>query len=330
MVELSARLDYGVGNRRARFDVMNRKLRNVASVLALAALMAACASSEGVKVEIPSTGGIYKIGQPYQIEGTWYYPREQPNYDQTGVASWYGPTFYGGRTANGESFDADALTAAHRTLPMPSIVRVTNLENGKSLLVRVNDRGPFAKGRIIDLSEQAAKLLGFYQHGTARVRVTYVGPGDINGVPPSQTPTEIASAGPAAPTPDVATSTLASVPGAAVAPAVQVAQLPAPAPAAAIDPPGPPQPNGQVTEVPVPATTHLYIQAGAFSSYANADRLRDRLAAAGHWAISAVQSSGHLLYRVRLGPFDAVEDADAALDKLTGLGSNDAQIVVDR
>jgi len=308
---------------------MNRKLRNAASVMALAALTAACASSQGAKVEIPSGAGIYKIGQPYQIDGTWYYPREQPDYDQTGVASWYGPTFYGGRTANGETFDADALTAAHRTLPMPSIVRVTNLDNGKSLLVRVNDRGPFAKGRIIDLSEQAAKLLGYYQQGTARVRVTYVGPGEINGAPPTGAPETVASAGPAAPTPSVDTSALAAVPGAAVAPPVQVAQLPAPAPAAAAPVPAA-QPNGQVTEVPVPSETHLYVQAGAFGSYANASRLRDRLTAAGNWVISQVQLGGHQLYRVRLGPFDAVEDADAALAKLTGLGSNDAQIVVDR
>ena len=121
---------------------------------------------------------MYKVGNPYQIDGTWYYPREQPDYDETGVASWYGPNFYGQRTANGEVYNAGDLTAAHRTLPMPVNVRVTNLDNGKSMVLRVNDRGPYAKGRIIDVSEQAAKLLGFYGIGTARVRVTYRFPGD--------------------------------------------------------------------------------------------------------------------------------------------------------
>src|SRR5579871_6664795 len=103
-------------------------------------------------VTVPPNAGVYKIGQPYQIDNIWYYPSEQPDYDETGIASWYGPTFYGHRTANGEMYDGNQLTAAHRTLPMPVNVRVTNLDNGKSIIVRVNDRGPYARGRIIDLS----------------------------------------------------------------------------------------------------------------------------------------------------------------------------------
>jgi len=102
-------------------------------------------------VTVPRSAGVYKVGNPYQIDNVWYYPHEQPDYDETGIASWYGPTFYGKSTANGETYDGNALTAAHRTLPMPVNVRVTNLDNGKSIIVRVNDRGPYARGRIIDL-----------------------------------------------------------------------------------------------------------------------------------------------------------------------------------
>ncbi|MEE8505871.1 MAG: septal ring lytic transglycosylase RlpA family protein, partial [Kiloniellales bacterium] len=115
--------------------------------------------------------GAYKIGDPYQVNGVWYYPRADFNYQQTGIASWYGPGFHGKYTANGERYDQNALTAAHRTLPMPSMVRVTNLENGRSIKVRINDRGPFKNARIIDLSRRAADLLGFRKRGTAKVRV---------------------------------------------------------------------------------------------------------------------------------------------------------------
>jgi rare lipoprotein A len=125
---------------------------------------------------VPSgKGGIYKVGNPYTINGVLYVPREDPTYSETGIASWYGPQFHGARTANGEIFDMHLVSAAHRTLPMPSLVRVTNLENGRSMVVRMNDRGPFARGRIIDMSAKAAELLGFHQAGTARVRVDYVG-----------------------------------------------------------------------------------------------------------------------------------------------------------
>lgn len=117
------------------------------------------------------TPGQYKVGETYEIDGVQYTPREDYNYSETGIASWYGPGFEGKRTANGESFDPGELTAAHRTLPMPSLVRVTNLDNGKSVVVRVNDRGPFANNRIIDLSQRAAELLGFASQGTAKVRV---------------------------------------------------------------------------------------------------------------------------------------------------------------
>lgn len=116
-------------------------------------------------------GGTYKIGDPYKIAGVWYYPKEDPAYSEVGIASWYGRDFHGKRTANGETYNMNALTAAHKTLPMPSFVRVTNLENGRMITLRVNDRGPFAKGRIIDVSRRAAQMLGFEKQGVTRVRV---------------------------------------------------------------------------------------------------------------------------------------------------------------
>jgi rare lipoprotein A len=302
-------------------------------VTALAALAAGCATAppqhHAGGGSSSAGGGIYKVGEPYEIGDTWYYPREQPDYDETGIASWYGPTFYGKSTANGELFDGDGLTAAHRTLPMPVNVRVTNLENGKSLVLRVNDRGPYAKGRIIDVSRHAAELLGFLGQGTAKVRVTYLGRADMpNGQPPpSNTPVAIAKALPPVPAGTIETASLNVVPGAAVAPPVRTETLPAPQPTAEI-PVSTPAPTGEVTRVPVPPVTHLYVQAGAFSTYDNANRLKTRLA--GDLFISPVDRNGHRLYRVRSGPYDDLESADAALARLTGLGNNDAQIVVDQ
>lgn len=309
---------------------MNKTARSVVAVVSFAVLTAACATGpDNNIVTVPPNAGVYKVGVPYQIGDTWYYPREQPDYDETGIASWYGPSFYGHSTANGERYDGSALTAAHRTLPMPVNVRVTDLDNGKSLIVRVNDRGPFAKGRIIDLSERAATLLGYKEKGTARVRVTFVSRADLSGggPPPSQTPPEIASAIQAAPTGRIASSDLDPVPGADVARPIQAADLPAPSIRSA-DTAVATQPTGIVITVPVPAATHLYVQAGAFSTYQNALRLQTKLG--NGLRISAISQNGQKLYRLRLGPFDELGDADQALARLTGLGSNDARIVVDQ
>lgn len=156
-------------------------------------LLAACAGS----VQAPKSAGTYKVGNPYQIAGRWYYPSDDPHYQETGTASWYGPTFHGKSTANGERFDENDVTAAHRTLPMPSWVEVTNLENGRKLVVRVNDRGPFAKDRIIDLSRLSAQLLGVERQGTARVHVKRI-------YPKGQQPTVVAAAPPPPPPAPVA------------------------------------------------------------------------------------------------------------------------------
>jgi rare lipoprotein A len=129
---------------------------------------------------VPKVKGVYKVGKPYVINGVTYYPAEDPSYDRTGIGSWYGTDFHAKKTANGELFDMGAITAAHPTLPMPSLVYVTNLANGRTLLVRVNDRGPYKPGRIIDLSRQSARLLGFEGNGLTQVRVRYAGPAPLD------------------------------------------------------------------------------------------------------------------------------------------------------
>lgn len=153
------------------------------SLLALA--LAGCGSSRdlGPGAEV----GHYKLGRPYRIGGRWYRPAYDPGYDRVGTASWYGRDFQGLPTANGERFDRRRITAAHPTLPLPSLVRVTNLENGRSLMLRVNDRGPFVGNRLIDLSQAAARQLGFEERGLARVRVTFVKLAEATGTPPRPT-----------------------------------------------------------------------------------------------------------------------------------------------
>ncbi|HEX3863961.1 MAG TPA: septal ring lytic transglycosylase RlpA family protein [Stellaceae bacterium] len=152
------------------------RARNLSALLAIGYLLAGCASSPGSLGETRSSGyhvgrPSYHVGAPYEVKGVWYYPKVDYSYDETGIASWYGEAFNHQPTSNGEIFDLTQVSAAHKTLPLPSIVEVTNLQNGRSLRVRVNDRGPFVDGRIIDLSRRAAQLLGYEGRGTAPVRV---------------------------------------------------------------------------------------------------------------------------------------------------------------
>lgn len=126
-------------------------------------------------------GGRDQLGKPYQVRGKWYFPKEEKNYAKVGLASWYGDAFHGRLTANGEVYDMTHLTAAHPTMPLPSYARVTNLETGSSVIVRVNDRGPYHEGRIIDVSERAAQMLDYDKVGTARVKVEYVGRAPLDG-----------------------------------------------------------------------------------------------------------------------------------------------------
>ena len=155
------------------------RMRKLVALVAIGLSLAACAGSSGPQRRPDASGfgrsrGYYKVGAPYQVNGVWYYPRVDYAYDETGTASWYGEAFNGRSTANGETFDLTQVSAAHKTLQLPSVVEVTNLQNGRALKVRVNDRGPFAGDRIIDLSRRAAQLLGFERAGTAPVRVKII------------------------------------------------------------------------------------------------------------------------------------------------------------
>ena len=174
----------------------------------VAASARAVASGEPV----PKGGGVYRVGKPYEVAGRTYVPEEDINYSAVGLASWYGDDFHGRYTANGEIFDMHSISAAHPTLPLPSYVRVTNLANNRSIVVRVNDRGPYVGGRLIDVSVKTAQLLGFHGNGVTRVKVEYVGRAPLEGSDdrklvatlrenaPAEAPVVLASGKPFAPT----------------------------------------------------------------------------------------------------------------------------------
>jgi peptidoglycan lytic transglycosylase len=302
---------------------------------------------------VPKGGGRYQVGEPYEVAGIRYTPREDPAYDRTGVASWYGELFHGRYTANGEIYDMDRLSAAHPTLPLPVYAHVTNLRNGRSIVVRVNDRGPFKNDRIIDLSRRSAEVLGFKKHGTAPVRVRYLRRAPMNGddsyelkyvaargyghyasksggthVPSEKDQMIIASLAQAAarpPLPDrrpvVASppSLAAGTPTESVAMAAITESLEAtrstPAPSRLAPP--------EETSLGGPA-----IQAGSFRSKDNAMRAVIALAEIGPVDVSAVDVGAETYYRVRVGPFADEIAAAAALPLVTGAGYHGAKILL--
>ncbi len=274
-------------------------------------------------------GGEFKIGTPYQIAGTWYYPREDYTYRETGIASWYGPGFNGKVTANGEIYDQNDLTAAHRTLPMPSIVQVTNLDNGRSIKVRINDRGPFARSRIIDLSRRGAELLGFDHAGTAKVLVEIV-EGESRQLASAALGREAAVDAPLA-APMVAVEAEA-LPGSAEptspgSPAASQTALATPRVVNSSVEPAGLSVNG-VTTRPV-GFNDIYVQAGAFTNFDNANRLRARLSQLGDVRIASALVEDKQFFRVQIGPIASVEEADRMLALLLDNGHDDARVVVD-
>lgn len=310
---------------------------------AVALLLSGCAESEFVANSVKSLrspqgeAGMYKVGQPYQIDGTSYVPTVDYQYAETGIASWYGPNFHGQTTANGERFDMNSISAAHRTLPLPSMVRVTNLENGRALNVRVNDRGPFSRGRIIDLSRRAAQLLGFERNGTAQVRVEIMARESIalaHGMDAIQVASAAEPPKPqAAPRMAVTSQALAPPPGTRATPAPtyrhHVAPVPQPvkpvsravAPLQKVD--------GQVQRVPVAGNTQMFVQAGAFSQFVNAHRMEALLKGVAPVHLSQVDGGAGKVIRVRLGPARSVAEADALLAQVFARGVSEAHIVVD-
>ncbi len=271
---------------------------------------------------------IYKIGNPYQVGGVWYYPERDLTYDETGIGSWYGDEFAGRLTANGEIFDPEMVTAAHKTLPMPSVVRVTNLDNGKSLVVRINDRGPFIAGRVIDLSRAAARLIGYHDEGIARVRVQVLAEQtlQLEKLAKSGKFAEITGDAVAMPTvaaveqPEVSMTATYST-GKTVNSDFEDGNLSALELLVRSR-------VGEVIKV-APVETQLWVQVGAFFAQANASNVLAKIEAVGMGQVSSVDVSGQTLHRVRIGPLNTVEAADKALDGVIGLGFSGARIVVD-
>jgi len=312
---------------------------------------------------VPKGGGRYKVGDPYKINGRWFRPVEDPGYDRTGIASWYGELFHGRYTANGEIFDMDALTAAHTTMPLPSYAEVTNLENGRRIVVRVNDRGPYAHNRLIDLSKRSAYALGIYRAGTGKVRVRYVGKAPIDGND-SYERRVLASQ----PWARMATGYKPAHPGAAIDLARIRREEPAVADIAPVErkvampyrrPGQRPEPVvlASVAEAPMttggasPATSGepataafreepaqrpalheqrgnlIFVQAGSFRDESNARQVRDRLSAFGPVHVFPAEVAGDIWYRVRLGPFKGDDSANTALEKVVASGARGATIV---
>ena len=314
-----------------------------AAALTLAGLtLAACASGprpalgpgEGGQPTSRYTG--YKVGRPYQVHGIWYYPKDQPDYDEIGIASWYGDQFHNHYTADGEVFDMNMPSAAHKTLPLPSLVEVTNLANGRKVLVRVNDRGPFVEGRVIDMSKASAEALGFVAQGVTRVRVRYIGqapdpPGVVGPHPPSTEPRqEVAAlsrrsgaAGPAAP-PTVPTFVPTAQPRA-------LAQSGAPAAVAAASlAPSPPRLSlpdvDRLLSDPAPAATYE-LQAGTFATEDAARGFAASLTGGGLPEIQPVQQGGQTFYSVIVRGLADRAQAAAARSEALALGAPRVQIL---
>ena len=317
---------------------MTRTLADGLLIAVAVLALAGCAETgsgkkAAVQGQTRSAAG-YKIGEPYQVKGVWYYPKEDFGYDETGIASWYGPGFHAETTANGETFDQNELTGAHKTLPLPSLVRVTNLENGRSIIVRINDRGPFVPGRIVDLSRRGAQLLGFEGQGSAKVRVAVL-PEESRAVAASaragQAGVSVADISPdGAPKPVAAPRGAVQVEGAT--PVRRVAERQAFDPSqtvagATVD--GRFMPAAVVADTPVRSNGRLYVQAGAFTVYDNANRLRARLSDLGTTRIDPTMVGQTQYFRVRIGPLSSVEAADSILNQVIEAGNNGARVIVD-
>lgn len=287
----------------------------------------------------PNQQGTFKIGKPYNVQGQTYTPREQYDLVETGIASWYGPGFDGKKTANGEIFDKRELTAAHRTLQMPSLVRVTNLDNGRSVIVRINDRGPFKRSRIIDVSEKAAELLAFKGNGTAKVKLEVLQQESLRIA-------EAARQGNLTKGYEVAMN---EAPG----DAFETVSYDTASGSISVEPVGReslivPSDTGSGVQTALPGhirngefypdpivqeravtRTNIFIQAGSFSVYDNANRLKDTLSSLSNAAVTESNVRGQHFYRVRLGPLNSVDEADRLLNRVVSSGHKDAIIVVE-
>jgi rare lipoprotein A len=330
---------------------MGRMPRARSAILTVLAglFLAGCASSG------PQSGfRHYAVGRPhytvapYEVDGVWYYPEVDYNYDRSGTASWYGPGFDGRPTADGEIYDMNDLSAAHKTLPLPSVVEVTNLQNGRELTLRVNDRGPFIGDRLIDVSRRAAQLLGFERSGTAAVRVRILEEPSIQvaeaamlgeigpvGVAAARPPRRIELAAVAPPHPQSAPPPrlAAASPQPPERRQFAAAQpdywpsLIAPAHAATLYPP-PRRPVRAAAPAPI-ASRRIFIQAAAFSVPANARWARAQIARLGSAEIVPGRVHGVPFYRVQLGPVGSDAEALRLLTAVLERGFAGARVVVE-
>ncbi|HEX3699534.1 MAG TPA: septal ring lytic transglycosylase RlpA family protein [Phenylobacterium sp.] len=331
-------------------DRTGRGTARLAAVLMAGAALAACAtvrpqySTQARHAHPPSgAGGTYKVGAPYQVAGVWYVPKVQPNYDEEGVASWYGDAFQMKATADGEIFDKDAPSAAHTTLPLPSLVEVTNLDNGRRLVVRVNDRGPFIGGRIIDLSHEAARELGYDRAGLAHVRVRYVGPAPLYGEESRRYAQNTLTAqrprvAAAAPPPPAAFKPATPAPAASDV-ILTAERLPKPPPmiletslapltGEALPKIGPDAAPIAARVASAAATKGFRIQAGAFSTPENARKAMAQLAEAGPATVLPMTTkSGATLYRVVVEGAADPAQAEALRQKVAEAGFADAKVI---
>ncbi len=254
----------------------------------------------------------YKVGNPYKINGKWYYPAVDYNYEEIGIASWYGPGFHGKKTANGEIFNQNKISAAHRTLPMPSIVRVTNLDNGKVLeRVRVNDRGPFAGNRIIDLSKKAAEELDFVNMGTAKVKVEILENESrqhaLKGSENKMMKVESAEIT------EIKKTDLRELPKSNKSKTNKDKKTKIT--------------ENLVEENPILKDKSLAIQVGAFTDHRNAKSLTQKLSEFKAY-IERIFIDNKYVYRVRIGPIKDVSLAEKIKDKLYNLGYTASHLIV--
>jgi peptidoglycan lytic transglycosylase len=257
---------------------------------------------------LPKGGGHYKVGKPYRIAGRRYVPREDRSYDRTGVASWYGKAFHGRRTANGEIYDMHALTAGHPTLPLPSYAYVTNRENGRTILVRINDRGPYVGNRIIDLSRRSAQELGFTRKGLTRVRVRYAGRAPLGGSDAAER-RHLASQSWHRGNVKVAQRDSGIVTGSLErpAPAWSVVRYRRQRHANIV--------GGGASRASLGGPEHEFVTVGPFASRAEAARMRHMLAPDAAARVERLKTGALPEFQVRLGPLDA-RTADIVADSL--------------
>jgi rare lipoprotein A len=314
------------------------QLKSVLKMFAamLVIMLAGCSSHKEAKLDpfagvgspyykksgpMPKGGGRYQIGNPYQVAGRWFTPREQPGYDKTGLASWYGEAFHRRKTSNGEWFNMNDFTAAHATLPLPSYAKVTNLENGRTIIVRVNDRGPFVDTRIMDLSKASATALGYRDQGMAQVRVQWIGVAPLNdngsnllamnsalgqGAAMGQL-RQIASSG----------TSMGNTQFASTAPArqnVAVATLA----------------STRAAAFQQHVTNAYVVQVASFADQSNAISAKAMLDGIADVRVAEVQTNSGYIYRLQTRPMDTEAEAMRVLSEVQSIGFFDAQLSVTR